>query len=31
MDHNKLYLDILTENNLDNLNENDREIIVLKL
>ena len=31
MDHNNLYLDILTENNLENLNENHREIIVLKL
>ena len=31
MDHNNLYLDILTENNLENLNENKREIIVLKL
>ena len=30
MDHNNLYLDILTENNLENLNENHREIIVLK-
>ena len=31
MDHNNLYLDILTENNLENLNENHREIIVLRL
>ena len=31
MDHNNLYLDILTKNNLENLNENHREIIVLKL
>ena len=31
MDHNNLYLDILREDNLENLNENHREIVVLKL